>query len=55
MGQMVFGWRFIRKKGGDEVILYVPADISTEDIIKLQKRGYSLIYDFDKEGLYGWL
>ena len=32
--------------------LYVPADISTENILALQGRGFELVYDFDKEGVF---
>lgn len=37
------------------MILYVPADIPTADILTLQAKGFILIYDFDKEGLFGWM
>lgn len=31
--------------------LYVPADISTKDILTLRSKGFKLIFDFDKEGV----
>ena len=37
------------------MFLFVPADISTEDILTLQGRGFELIFDFDKEGICGWM
>lgn len=33
--------------------IYVPADISTKDILTLRAKGYILIFDFDKEGICG--
>lgn len=33
------------------MILYVPADMSTEDILTLRAKGFDLIFDFDKEGV----